>query len=85
MAEKDKGKGVSDASTIAESSNDSPSLIKVRATVQKDSQGGFPVVLWDRDPAHATYEVFIADPDEHEVVLTAKVADAIRRGVLEKV
>ncbi len=53
--------------------------------VKPAADGGFPVVLWERDDAHPDGEAYIAGPGTFQVGETAAVSRAIAAGQLVRV
>lgn len=60
--------------------------IKVKAkNAVAGKDGGFPVLIWDKDDRHEGGELFIADDEVHTVESTAAVAMALAEGRLMEV
>lgn len=63
------------------------SKVKVKAhpATKTLPDGGFPVVLWDKDEQHQDGEIFIADDKTHSVERTAGVSLALSNGTIVEV
>lgn len=59
--------------------------ISVKSTSPAGDDGGFPIAIYDKNPAYKGGELFIGDNKTHVVPLTAAVAMALNDGRLEQV
>lgn len=60
-------------------------FMKVKATAVAAKDGGYPVVLSEKDDAHPDGEAFIGDDQVYEVAPTARVRELIHKGDLVEV
>lgn len=59
--------------------------ITVKSTLKAKPDGGDPVALWEKDPAHPNGEAFVAGSAPVEVGKTAEVARLLANKTLEEV
>jgi len=72
----------SDRESQAEPQAIQTNLIKVKSTLKQQPDGGHPVALYERDPAHPGGEVFVAGDTPVEAAITVGVVRAIQDGKL---
>lgn len=51
--------------------------IWVKSNLKPRENGSFPVVLWERNPAHPNGEIFIADDKPHEAAQTQRICELV--------
>ena len=66
-------------------SADPTKFLFVASNLEPELDGGLPVALWSRDPAHGAGEVWVTGDTPVRVALTMEVRDKLHEGVLIEV